>query len=40
MTEKNNVTEQLRELITVYGFNKDTLSKYHLPKWSVSKQVI
>lgn len=28
MTEKNNVTEQLRELITVYGFNKDTLSKY------------
>ncbi len=25
---KNNVTEQLKELITVYGFNKNTLSQY------------
>ena len=28
MDEKDNVTEQLKELITVYGFNKNTLSKY------------
>ncbi len=28
MNEKNNVTEQLKELITVYGFNKNTLSQY------------
>lgn len=28
MDEKNSVTEQLQELITVYGFSKDTLSKY------------
>lgn len=28
MNEKDNVTEQLKELITVYGFNKNTLSKY------------
>ena len=28
MDEKNNVTEQLKELITVYGFNKNTLSQY------------
>ncbi len=25
---KNNVTEQLKELITIYGFNKNTLSQY------------
>lgn len=28
MDEKDNVTEQLKELITVYGFNKNTLSQY------------
>ena len=28
MDEKNNVTEQLKELITIYGFNKNTLSQY------------
>ena len=28
MGEKNNVTEQLKELITIYGFNKNTLSQY------------
>ena len=28
MNEKDNVTEQLKELITVYGFNKNTLSQY------------
>ena len=28
MDEKNNVTEQLKKLITVYGFNKNTLSRY------------
>ena len=28
MNEKDNVTEQLKELITIYGFNKDTLSQY------------
>lgn len=28
MDEKNNITEQLKELITTYSFNKNTLSKY------------
>ena len=28
MDEKNNVTEQLKELITIHGFNKNTLSQY------------
>lgn len=28
MNEKNNVTEQLKELITVYEFSKDVLSRY------------
>ena len=28
MDEKDNVTEQLKELISVYGFNKNTLSRY------------
>ena len=28
MNEKDNVTEQLKELVTVYGFNKNTLSQY------------
>lgn len=28
MDEKDNVTEQLKELVTVYGFNKNTLSQY------------
>ena len=28
MDEKDNVTEQLKELIFVYGFNKNTLSRY------------
>lgn len=28
MNEIDNVTEQLKELITVYGFNKNTLSQY------------
>jgi len=28
MDEKNNITEQLKELVTVYGFNKNTLSQY------------
>lgn len=28
MNEKNNVIEQLKELITVYNFNKNTLSQY------------
>ena len=28
MDEKDNVTEQLKELITVYSFNKNTLSQY------------
>ena len=28
MNEKNNVIEQLKELIAVYSFNKNTLSKY------------
>lgn len=28
MDEKNNVTDQLKELITVYSFNKNTLSQY------------
>lgn len=28
MDEKNNITEQLKELITVYGFHKNTLSQY------------
>lgn len=26
--DEKNVTEQLKELITVYGFNKNTLSRY------------
>ncbi|HJC42446.1 MAG TPA: hypothetical protein H9756_02000 [Candidatus Mediterraneibacter gallistercoris] len=28
MEEKDNVTEQLKELISVYDFNKNTLSRY------------
>lgn len=28
MDKKDNVTEQLAELISIYGFNKDTLSRY------------
>lgn len=28
MDEKDNVTEELKELITVYGFNKNTFSQY------------
>jgi len=28
MDEKDNVTEQLKELMEAYGFNVDTLSKY------------
>lgn len=28
MDEKDNVTEQLNELVTVYKFNKSTLAKY------------
>lgn len=28
MNEKDNITEQLQELLAVYGFNKNTLSKY------------
>lgn len=28
MNEKNNVIEQLKELIAVYNFNKNTLSQY------------
>ena len=28
MNEKDNVTEQLKELITIHGFNKNTLSQY------------
>jgi hypothetical protein len=28
MNEKDNVTEQLKELITVYEFNKNALSQY------------
>lgn len=28
MNEKDNVTEQLKELISVYGFNRNTVSRY------------
>ena len=36
MDEKNNITEQLKELITTYSFNKNTLSQYlELPLGSI-----
>lgn len=36
MDEKSNVIEQLKDLIAVYSFNKNTLSQYlELPLWPV-----